>query len=351
MTFGSLDKLIAWLALLSGLSISAVAVYYSVAGLISIFAAAAIPIAIMGIVLELGKLVSTIWLKQNWFIAPRLIKSYLLISTAMLMMITSMGIFGFLSKAHMDQTASTGQVSSQVSLIDEKIKTQRDNIELARKALNQMDAQVDARLSRGDSEQGAERAVQIRRQQAGERTKIQNEIATAQKEIAKLQNEKAPIAAELRKVEAEVGPIKYIAALIYGDENLDQTILEKAVRWVTILIVITFDPLAIVLLLASQHSFNWFKKSNQARVDDDKKTEASKVQITKLKKPTAAPENKEDTNKDSADLVADSNTTQSNEEVAVVKKDDEFDISKHAYLKKPWISKVPQIKKKMKPQS
>ena len=90
------DKSIAWFALFSGLAISAVAVWYSVAGLISIFAAAAVPIAIMGIVLEVSKLVATVWLKQNWFIAPRLIKTYLLIAVSILMLITSMGIFGYL---------------------------------------------------------------------------------------------------------------------------------------------------------------------------------------------------------------------------------------------------------------
>jgi len=141
-------------------------------------------------------------------------------------------------------------------LYDEKIKTQRDNIELARKALTQMDNQVDQRLSRGDSENSAERAVQIRRQQAGERTKLQKEIGDAQKEIAKLNEERAPIAAENRKIEAEVGPIKYIAALIYGD-NADQNMLESAVRWVIILLVIVFDPLAIALVLAANASREW----------------------------------------------------------------------------------------------
>ena len=253
------DKSIAWLTLLSGLSISAVAVWYSVAGLISIFAAAAIPIAVMGIVLELSKLVATVWLKQNWFIAPRLIKSYLLIAIAILMLITSMGIFGYLSKAHLDQAVPTGDVAAKVALIDEKIKTERDNIEIARKAMAQMDAQVDARLNRSDDERGAERAVQIRKTQAKERAALQAEIAKSQKAIAALNTERAPIASELRKVEAEVGPIKYIAALLYGD-NPDQNVLERAVRWVIILIVIIFDPLAVVLLLASQYSFQYFRR-------------------------------------------------------------------------------------------
>ena len=256
------DKIIAWMALLSGLSISAVAIYYSVAGLVSIFAAAAVPIIVMGVVLEVGKLVATVWLKQNWMVAPRFLKGYLLTAITVLMLITSMGIFGYLSKAHLDQAVPTGDVADKVALIDEKIKTERDNIDVARKALEQMNAQVDQRLSRSDDEKGAERAVQIRRAQSRERQQLQNDIASAQKKIAQLNEERAPIAKELRKVEAEVGPIKYIAALIYGD-NPDGDLLERAVRWVIIIIVLVFDPLAVILLLASQYSFNWFRQKEE----------------------------------------------------------------------------------------
>jgi hypothetical protein len=177
-----------------------------------------------------------------------------------------MGIFGFLSKAHMDSGITTGDVSAKVALLDEKIKTQRDNIEIARKALTQMDAQVDARLDRGGSEQGAERAVQIRRQQSGERAKLQKEIGDSQKIIATLNEERAPIASELRKVEAEVGPIKYIAALIYGD-NADNNMLEAAVRWMIILLVIVFDPLAIALVLAANQSKDWDKEETEEEND------------------------------------------------------------------------------------
>ena len=253
------DKIIAYLTLLSGLSISAVAVWYSVAGLVAIFAAAAIPIMIMGIVLEVSKLVATVWLKMNWKRAPYFIRTYLLTAIVVLMLITSMGIFGFLSKAHLDQAVPTGDVQDKVSLLDEKIKTQQDNIDAARKALKQMDAQVDEKLARTTDDKGAERAVQIRRNQQKERNTLQNEIGKAQKEITQLKEQRAPIAKELRKVEAEVGPIKYIAALIYGD-NPDANILEKAVRWVIIIIVTVFDPLAVILLIASQISFQWFRQ-------------------------------------------------------------------------------------------
>jgi hypothetical protein len=275
------DKSIAWLALISGLCISAVAVYYSVAGLISIFAAAAIPIAIMGIVLELSKLVATVWLKQNWLIAPRLIRAYLLIAVAILMFITSMGIFGYLSKAHLDQAVPTGDVVAQVALIDEKIKTERDNIDTSKKALQQMDAQVDQMLGRSDTERGAERAVAIRKNQAKERVSLQADIAKSQKAIAVLNQERAPVASELRKVEAEVGPIKYIAALLYGD-NPDTNVLERAVRWVIILIVIIFDPLAVVMLLASQYSFQYFRKQRE-------EDEAAEARQEIVHVPTSAP--------------------------------------------------------------
>lgn len=247
------------------LCISAIAAWYSVLGLTAIFAGAVIPIIIMGGILEVAKITTTVWLHRYWDQAGTAIKTYLTIAVFVLAGLTSMGIFGLLSKAHLDQNVGSGEVAAKVSLLDEKIKTQRDNIETARKALAQMDAQVEQRLSRSDSETGAERAVQIRRQQAPERARLLKEISDAQKEITKLNEERAPVASQLRKVEAEVGPVKYIAALIYGD-NPDITLLEKAVRWVIILIVVVFDPLAIVLILAANNSLKWERENKQKSV-------------------------------------------------------------------------------------
>jgi hypothetical protein len=256
------DKIIAWLALLSGLTISAVAIWYSVAGLVSIFAAAVIPIIVMGVALEISKLIATVWLKLNWTRAPVFIRTYLLIAIAVLMLITSMGIFGFLSKAHSDAGLVSGDVMAKISVYDEKIKTSKDNIDANRKALKQMDEAVDQVMGRSNDEKGADKAVQIRRSQTKERGRLQAEIAAEQKTIANLNEARAPIAAEVRKVEAEVGPIKYIANFIYGD-NPDANILEKAVTWVIIIIVVVFDPLAVILLLASQYSFQWFRKARE----------------------------------------------------------------------------------------
>lgn len=245
--------------LLVALALSSIAAWYSIIGLAAIFAGAVIPIIIMGSALELAKITTTVWLRKYWGRCTWIMKIYLVPAVVALALLTSMGIFGFLSKAHLDQGVPTGDVAAKVALLDEKIKTERDNIETSRKALAQMDSQVDQMLGRTDSDRGAERAVQIRRQQAKERTTLQNDIAKAQSVIAKLNEERAPIASELRKVEAEVGPIKYIAAFIYGD-NPDANLLERAVRWVIILLVIVFDPLAIMLVIAANQSKDWDKE-------------------------------------------------------------------------------------------
>ena len=246
------------------LSLSAVAAWYAIAGLCAIFAAAVIPIAIMGSLLEAAKLVVASWLYRNWNEIPKLMKSYFTLSLVILMLLTSMGIFGFLSKAHLDQAIPTGDVQSKLALIDEKIKTEKENINASRKELTQLDAQVDQTLSRTTEASGADRSISIRRGQQKDRARILTEIGAAQTKIAKYNEERAPIASEVRKVEAEVGPIKYIAAVLYGD-NPETDILEKAVRFVTMLIVVVFDPLAVLLLIAA----NWnLSRSNKKEIID-----------------------------------------------------------------------------------
>jgi len=258
-----------YLLFASALSLSAVAAYYSVMGLVAIFAAAPLPIFIMGSLLEACKLVVASWLYRSWKEVPVLMKTYFTMALAVLMILTSMGIFGYLSKAHLDQAIPSGDVSAKLSLIDEKIKTEKENLNASRKELNQLDVQVNETISRSANTStssgasagtsGVERSIAIRRSQQKDRERILKEIGTAQTKISQLNEERAPIATEVRKVEAEVGPIKYIAALIYGD-NPEIDVLEKAVRWVIIMIVIVFDPLAVLMLVAA----NW-----QLRKDKD----------------------------------------------------------------------------------
>jgi len=247
---------LSYITLAVALSLSVIAAYYSIAGLTAIFAAAVIPIIVMGGILEIGKVVVTLWLHEYWRQCRFLMKAYLVPAVAVLMLITSMGIFGFLSKAHSDQSLVSGDVQAKIAVYDEKIKTAKDNIDANRKALKQMDEAVDQVMGRSQDEKGADKAVALRRTQQKERARLLSEIQAEQKTISGLSEERAPIAAEVRKVEAEVGPIKYIAAMVYG-ENTDANSLEAAVRWVIIMLVIVFDPLAIMMLLAATESLKW----------------------------------------------------------------------------------------------
>ena len=260
--------------LVVAIALSAVAAFYSIVGLTAIFAAAVIPIIIMGTILEIAKVVVTVWLHEYWRQCRLLMKMYLVPAVFILMVITSMGIFGFLSKAHLDQIVPTGDVAAQVQLIDEKINNERDTIDNARTLLAQLDKAVLDISNAPDREingrviSSAERALQVRRQQARDRANLTATIEQAQARIVTLQEQKAPFARDLRKIEAEVGPIKYIAALIYGD-NPDANLLEKAVRWVIIILVAVFDPLAIMMLLAATESHRWIRQSRKESTQDD----------------------------------------------------------------------------------
>lgn len=279
---------LSYFTLFTALSLSVVAAWYSILGLTAIFASAVIPIIIMGGILEVAKVTVTVWLHEYWHRCRLLMKCYLVPAVFMLMVITSMGIFGFLSKAHTDQSLVSGDVLAKIAIYDEKIKIAKDNIDANRKALKQMDEAVDQVMGRSTDEKGADKAVSLRRAQAKERNRLLAEIAAEQKKIAVISEERAPIAAEVRKVEAEVGPIKYIAAFIYGD-NPDTNVLERAVRWVIIILVVVFDPLAIMMVLAATESMKWERerRSQPAYEPDDGPLTEDQVQQLRA---TAEPE-------------------------------------------------------------
>jgi hypothetical protein len=270
--------LFGYLTLFTALILSMSAAVYSILGLTAIFASAFWPIVVLGGSLEVGKIITTLWLHKYWSKAELQYKVYLCSAVVILMVLTSMGVFGFLSKAHLDQAVPSGDIQAQVQIFDDKIQTQKDNIKTARMALTQMDTAVDQTMGRSSDEKGADKAVAVRRSQARERTALQNDISKAQTEITRLQEQRAPIASQARQVEAEVGPIKYIAALIYGDDP-EANVLEKAVRWVIILIVVVFDPLALTLLLAATKTFEWERgisvlatKKNREQEDAEKES-------------------------------------------------------------------------------
>ena len=264
---------------LVAICLSAVAAFYSIVGLAAIFSAAVMPIVIMGTILEIAKLTVTVWLHEYWRQCRWLMKAYLVPAVVVLMIITSMGIFGFLSKAHIDQIIPTGDRTAQLVLFDERIANERAVIENSRSLIQQMDATVNGIMAKGESREiklrdgrtivrsPAELALQVRRSQAADRNQLTNTIEESQTRIVAIQEQRAPIAREIRGLEAEVGPIKYIAALIYGD-NPDTNLLERAVRWVIIILVAVFDPLAIMMLLAATESLKWSRESQRKDPDD-----------------------------------------------------------------------------------
>lgn len=240
--------ILALLTLITALAISAVAAYYSIIGLIAIFSSAVIPIAVMGVVLETGKLVTAAWVYHHWKRTPVLLKTYLISAVVVLMFITSMGIFGFLSKAHIEQTTVNSDNTLQIELIDTKIQRERDTIKRAENTLLQLDSALEKYVELGAVTKG----LNARKEQEAERNELNTTIDESTDAIATLTQKKSELNADRIAIEAEVGPIKYISELIYGEST--KGVLEDAVRGVILIIVFVFDPLAVLLLVAANQS-------------------------------------------------------------------------------------------------
>ena len=243
--------LLAILTLLSAISISVIAAGYSIIGLATLFAGAKVVIIAMGSALEVGKLVAASWLYRNWNsnLLPRLIKWYLTIAIIVLVFITSMGIFGFLSKAHLDQVRPSQDNSVQIVLIDKQINQQEIIIARSEKTLNLLDKALEVYIDK----EYVTRGLKERKKQKEERDFLNDEIRIAMDVIAKLTLNKSNIELEQLKIEADVGPLKYVAELIYGDEAKDH--FDEAVRIIIMVLIFVFDPFAVLMLVAANISF------------------------------------------------------------------------------------------------
>lgn len=231
--------------LIVALSISAVAAYYSIVGLMAIFSAAAFSIAVMGVVLEIGKLVTASWLYQNWKTVPKVLKYYLTSAVVILMFITSMGIFGYLSKSHIDAGTNTSQVTVKLDRVNSRIASEQKVIDRAERQLENLDKALERYVELGAVSKGLDRRIS----QEEERLKLTNMVNKSQDKIDEYLDQKSEYELEIKNFEVEVGPLKYISALLYGDDAL--TFLENAVRWVILILVFVFDPLAVLLVVAA----------------------------------------------------------------------------------------------------
>ena len=237
------------LTFITSLSIAAVAAWYSIIGLTTIFSAAVVPIIIMGVVLEIGKLVAAAWVYQNWKETNVLLKSYLVSAIVVLMLITSMGIYGFLSKSHIDAGINTTEISVKLERLDNRIDSEQRQIDRAEKTLKQLDD----RLEKMNDGWFITRGIKQREKEQEERQQLNNIIKKSESEIDKLLDKKSEYQLEVKNFEVEVGPIKYIAALVYEDEA--KNYLDNTVRYVILLLIFVFDPLAVLLLISANQSY------------------------------------------------------------------------------------------------
>lgn len=218
------------LPFLTAIALSAIAAFYSVIGLAQIFPGSFWPIILMGSVLEVAKLVTVSWLYNNWIETNRLMKTYFIVAIILLMAITSMGIFGFLSRAHIQSNIVVGVNSVQIKTLNTQEKIAKDRLEYLLKRA-------------GDPTTAS--------------NKIDKQIQDTQVELTRLSKEKLPLMTEENKLTAEIGPIKYIAEIFYNKD--DAGFIDKAVRLVIFTIIIVFDPLAILLLIASNQTYRKLK--------------------------------------------------------------------------------------------
>ena len=245
------------LTLLTALAISSVAAYYSIIGLMAIFSGATTSIAVMGVCLEIGKLICASWTFTNWKTSPFVMKTYFIGAVIVLMFITSLGIFGFLSKAHIQQSSNTILMESKIQRIELKITQRQKEIGRHQSRLNILDKAFEKYISLGAVTKGFQKIGEMESDTTLLKTKIQG----LENEIDNFTDEKFDMKTEINLAEVETGPIRYVASMLYDD--VSERELERAVRWIIILLIFVFAPLAVVLVIAANISLRDYRKERK----------------------------------------------------------------------------------------
>ena len=244
-----------YLTLISGISLSIIAAGYSIIGLAALFAGATTAIYAMGGALEVAKLVMASWLYNNWNspLLPKSIKYYLTSAVVVLIFITSVGIFGFLSKAHLDQVVPESNNALQIEIIDEQIEQRQKTIDRSQKQLTRMDDLIETQSEETSwFTSSSQKAITERNNQKLERLSLEETIDQSLNKINELSDKKSGIRTEQLKIEADLGPIKYVAEFLYGDEAVNH--FDKAVRIIIIILIFVFDPVAVLMLISANIS-------------------------------------------------------------------------------------------------
>lgn len=258
-----------YLTLISGISLSIIAAGYSIIGLAALFAGATTAIYAMGGALEVAKLVMASWLYNNWKspLLPKSIKYYLTSAVVVLIFITSVGIFGFLSKAHLDQVVPENNNALQIQIIDEQIEQRQNTISRSQTQLEKMDELViNTTEETSWFSSSSQRAIDERNNQREERLLLEKTIDESLNKINELSDKKAGIRTEQLKLEADLGPIKYVAEFIYGNEAENH--FDKAVRIIIIILIFVFDPVAVLMLISANISFKERRMNQSSNLEN-----------------------------------------------------------------------------------
>lgn len=244
------------LLLISGLAVSIIGAYYSILGLAALFAGAYWAVVTMGVTLEIAKLVTVSWLYRNWKLdlLPQSIRAYLLSAVLMLMFITSIGIFGFLSKAHLDTSAPNTGNRLLVKNIERQIESEKKAIAGAQKIVDQLDKALDKVIDKD-----ADKGLIERQKQLNDRNRANNIITSSSNKITQLSNQKLNYDKNQLAIDKEIGPFKYVAEILFGDA--DDGNLDRAVRFVIICLIFVFDPLAVLMLVAVNVSIKEYQRN------------------------------------------------------------------------------------------
>lgn len=274
------------LLLISGLAVSIIGAYYSILGLAALFAGAYWAVVTMGITLEIAKLVTVSWLYRNWKLdlLPQSIRMYLLSAVLMLMFITSIGIFGFLSKAHLDTSAPNTGNRLLVKNIERQIDSEKKAIVGAQKIIDQLDKALDKVIDKD-----ADKGLIERQKQQNDRNRANNIITSSSNKITQLSNQKLNYDKNQLAIDKEIGPFKYVAEILFGDA--DDGNLDRAVRFVIICLIFVFDPLAVLMLVAVNVSIKEYQRNK--KLVNLNKEETLEQQIERLKKRNESLKDKE----------------------------------------------------------
>lgn len=277
------------LAIFSAVILSFISAWFSISGIQTVFSGAVVAATLMGASLEISKITATLWLRSWWNKSIGPLKTYFVISVIILILISSIGIYAFLADAFTGQRAETAEIENRISRLEQRIETEQSRIQSSERALDQLDDAIDEYIERGVVTSG----LQAREDQREERESLRSDIRESEESIDEYRDELQEIQNERDSIRADVGPVEYIAVLLYGSDIAEEN-FDNAVRIFIILLVIVFDPFAVLLMVAGNKAIDETIQERKRQEEEQRKKEKRKqyrqnYQKKKQQKPKPPP--------------------------------------------------------------